>query len=282
MVIIKSTEWLKIAYGNGMYVAVGANALDSNIAYSTNGINWTPVDTIVYSIRAIAYGNGRFVAYAMGEHNNASNSDAYIGYSTNGINWTFTKLGYYIDYEKSDIIFAEGKFVACGKSKVVEYSTDGINWNSVTVVNYTMAYNKIIYGNGIYFAYEIKATQVRYAISTTGLNGTWTNGNLYSEKSITNLTDVVFNGEEFVLLATRTIYTTKDFKTFTKISSNLSGRNNGIIYKDGMYVVVGMQSSNSNAYLAYSTNLTEWTEMNPIKDEIGSTITGELNSALIM
>ena len=43
-----------------------------------------------------------------------------------------------------------------------------------------------------------------------------------------------------------------------------------------------MQSSNNNAYLAYSTNLTEWTEMNPIKDETGSTITGELNSALIM
>ena len=61
-----------IAYGNGMFVAVGA---DGKILYSSNGASWTAVpystiwqypyddsSTRTASIRAIAYGNGMFVA----------------------------------------------------------------------------------------------------------------------------------------------------------------------------------------------------------------------------
>lgn len=53
MAKVKNTKWYKIVYGNGVYVAVGSNAIDSNAAYSTDGINWIPVNTTVYSIQSL-------------------------------------------------------------------------------------------------------------------------------------------------------------------------------------------------------------------------------------
>lgn len=281
MAKVKNTQWNKIAYGNGVYVAGGSNATDSNAAYSTDGINWIPVNTTVYSIRSLCYGNGKFIAWAMGIHGNASNSDGFLGSSVDGKKWNFTKLGYYIDDIKSDIIFAENKFVACGRNKLVEYSTDGINWNSVIVVNYSMAYSKIVYGNGIYACFELKSSQVRYSMSSTGLNGNWKPGNLKSEHSISYLTDIVFDGEKFVLLSGDSIYTSTDLKTFTKVVGFDFGRMSALSYKNGLYVAVGMNDSNDNAYLAYSFDLTNWISMNPIIDSENITITDSINTVLL-
>ena len=281
MAKVKDTKWNKIVYGNGVYVAVGSNAIDSNAAYSTDGINWIPVNTTVYSIISLCYGNGKFIAWATGINGNASNSDGFLGSSVDGKKWNFTKLGYYIDDSKYDIIFAENKFVACGRDKLVEYSTDGINWNSVIVVNYSMAYSKIVYGDGIYACFELKSTQVRYSMSSTGLNGNWNPGNLKSEHSISYLRDVVFDGEKFVLLCTDNIYTSTDLKTFTKVVSFDFGRVNALSYKNGLYVAVGMNDSNDNAYLAYSFDLTNWISMNPIIDSENITITDSINTVLL-
>lgn len=281
MAKVKDTEWNKIVYGNGVYVAVGNNAIDSNAAYSTDGINWIPVNTTVYNIRSLCYGNGKFIAWAMGIHENASNSDGFLGSSVDGKKWNFTKLGYYVDGRKSDIIFAENKFVACGRNKLVEYSTDGINWNSVIVVDYSISYSKIVYGDGIYACFELKNTQVRYSMSSTGLNGDWNPGNLKSEHSISYLTDIVFDGEKFVLLCGDDIYTSTDLKTFTKVVSFDFGRMSALSYKNGLYVAVGMNDSNDNAYLAYSFDLTNWISMNPIIDSENITITDSINTVLL-
>lgn len=281
MAKVKDTQWNKIVYGNGVYVAVGSNASDSNAAYSTDGINWIPVNTTVYSIISLCYGNGKFIAWAMGIHGNASNSDGFLGSSVDGKKWNFTKLGYYIDDIKSDIIFAENKFVACGRNKLVEYSTDGINWNSVVVVDYSMSYSKIVYGNGIYACFELTSTQVRYSMSSTGLNGNWHSGNLKSEHSMSYLTDIVFDGEKFVLLCGDNIYTSTDLKTFTKVVNFDFGRMNALSYKNGLYVAVGMNDRNNNAYLAYSFDLINWISMNPIVDSKNITITDSINTVLL-
>lgn len=281
MAKVKNTKWNKIVYGNGVYVAVGSNVTDSNAAYSTDGINWIPVNTTVYSITSLCYGNGKFIAWAMGIHGNGSNTDGFLGSSVDGKKWNFTKLGYYVDDMKSDIIFAENKFVACGRDKLVEYSTDGINWNSVIVVNYSMAYSKIVYGNGIYACFELKSSQVRYSMSSTGLNGGWNSGNLKSEHSISYLTDIVFDGEKFVLLSGDNIYTSTNLKTFTKVVSFDFGRMNALSYKNGLYVAVGMNDRNNNAYLAYSFDLTNWISMNPIIDSENITITDSINTVLL-
>lgn len=282
MAKVKDTHWNKIAYGNGVYVAVGSNATDSNAAYSTDGINWIPVDTIVYTIRSLCYGNGKFIAWGMGIYGDASNTDGFLGSSVDGKSWNFTKLGEYVDDRKSDIIFVENKFVACGKERVVEYSTNGINWNSVTVVDYSIAYSKIVYGNGIYACFESRNTQVRYSMSSTGLTGSWKTGNLNSEHSISYLIDVLFDGEKFVFLCGDNIYTSTDLKTFTKVVSVYFGRMSAISYKNGLYVAVGMNNSNDNGHLAYSFDLTNWISMNPVIDSENITITDSINTVLLV
>lgn len=280
MAIVKNTNWRHLVYGNGMYVAGGENAIDSNIAYSTDGINWTPVDTSVYRIDSMAYGNGKFIACGMGKRGDASNTDVSMGYSNDGKSWSFTKLGYYTDYRKLDIIFVENKFVACGKKRVVEYSTDGVTWTPVTVVNYDEGYSIIVYGNGIYAAFDTAYSQGLYSMSTNLTSG-WTSGNLNTTNGIHNINDVIFNGEEFVLFANN-IYTSKDFKEFKKMYNGLPGRAITVAYKDGIYISAGLQGSSNKASLKYSTNLTEWTEINPIIDETGKTVTAQLEGVLIM
>lgn len=281
MAKVKNTKWNKIVYGNGVYVAVGSSVMDSNAAYSTDGINWIPVNTTVYNIVSLCYGNGKFIAWAMGIHGDGSNTDGFLGSSVDGKKWNFTKLGDYIDDRKYDIIFAENKFVACGRDKLVEYSTDGINWNSVIVVNYSMAYSKIVYGNGIYACFELSSSQVRYSMSSTGLNGDWKSGNLKSEHSISYLVDIVFDGEKFVLLYGNNIYTSTDLKTFTKVVNFDFGKMKALSYKNGLYVAVGMNDHNDNAYLAYSFDLTNWISMNPIIDSENITITDSINTVLL-
>jgi hypothetical protein len=78
------SQCANVAYGNGLWVAVGAGSL---IAYSSDGNNWTASATkggITTNGRGVAYGTngagvGRWVAVGEG---------GIIAYSSDGNNWT--------------------------------------------------------------------------------------------------------------------------------------------------------------------------------------------------
>lgn len=81
-----------IAYGNGRFVAVGANG---KIAYSTDGINWIALLDEAFgfsNILTITYGDDKFVA-GSGSSRIAYSSTLRIAYSSNGINWTPVSFG---------------------------------------------------------------------------------------------------------------------------------------------------------------------------------------------
>jgi photosystem II stability/assembly factor-like uncharacterized protein len=113
-----------IAYGNGLFVAVGNFG---RMAYSSNGVSWTDIDSPFGStssddIKTIAYGDGKFVAGdLMGN----------IAYSSNGIDWTAvasnpwlnTELNAYVSIRA--IAYGNGKFVAVGAWGKIAYSSDG-------------------------------------------------------------------------------------------------------------------------------------------------------------
>ena len=142
-----------IAYGGGKFVAVGNN---SEMAYSTDGINWTAVANTgftktnlsgnLYGIADIAYGGGKFVAVGGGNQ---------MAYSTDGINWTavantaFLPSLNVLGYDATNILcvtYGNGKFVAGGWCSVSQdrdehgaqmaYSTDGINWTPVDATTF--------------------------------------------------------------------------------------------------------------------------------------------------
>ena len=113
---------LGIAYGNGIYVAVGIpndNYITTcSILYSTNGINWNPVTSFTFSNGAIgvSYGNGIFVAVG-------SDTARGLATSQDGINW-ITPIGLPVSF--NCVTYGAGKWFAFNGIDTLYYSSD--NW----------------------------------------------------------------------------------------------------------------------------------------------------------
>ncbi len=158
-----ATDNVGLAYGNGVYVAVGAASASS----STSGTSWT-ARTIpslgAGSYSAVAYGNGTFVAISTG--NNAT------AYSSNGTSWT---AGGSLPSSTTwnSVAYGNGRFVAiAGSSRSVAISIDkGVSWAAVTPgLPTSTTWTRVAYGQGLFFAIASGGTTA--ATSPDGIN--WT------------------------------------------------------------------------------------------------------------
>lgn len=205
-----------IAYGNGLYVAVGAGPY---IQTSTNAITWTtrtnPFGTSIP--HTVTYGNGLFV---IGSGAASSNNAAAI--STDGITWTSQAIGsggltlfasgygngvYLVGgnvgaYTSNDgvtwtarttafggssfmyaITYGEGLYVIGGSSNgtapVIQTSTDGITWTTrASGMASGGSVAGLAYGNGTFVA-------VGNSVSTSTDGITWTTGAAYAGNAVT-------------------------------------------------------------------------------------------------
>jgi len=142
-----------IAYGNNTFVAVGNNG---EMAYSSdNGVTWTAVDTgtifeftrtgytYIADIRAIAYGNSKFVA--VGKHGKMATS-------TDGRTWTAVTDSTFGTGDIYTIAYGNGRFVAGGQGGMAT-STNGTTWTSVdTKTNQSGAVEAVAFGNDRFVA----------------------------------------------------------------------------------------------------------------------------------
>jgi hypothetical protein len=137
-----------IAYGNGLFVAIG-DRTSSNIALvitSPDGVTWTQRTTIMAGeMEDIVYHNGLFVA--VGSLPNSS--EGVIFTSEDGITWT---QRYTNGAGFNHIVYGDNKFVVTGGAFHTRFfvSTDGITWNQVAEVE-TVADN-IHYANNVFIA----------------------------------------------------------------------------------------------------------------------------------
>jgi hypothetical protein len=100
-------------------LAVFIVGYQNELAISSNGIDWTSIDTVVGIWRSIAWSPklGLFVA--------VSNSRSSIITSPDGLNWTEIS----VSFRYSGIVWSDiGIFVAVGTYGYMMYSNDGINW----------------------------------------------------------------------------------------------------------------------------------------------------------
>ena len=106
-------------------LTVAAYTLAFLWAYSLDGIVWVSITSpkASSSWKAIAYGNGRFVAVI-------ENTDI-SAYSVDGINWTQTTLP--VSSAWSSITYGSGRFVMVETNITSIYSFDGINWISSAI-----------------------------------------------------------------------------------------------------------------------------------------------------
>lgn len=155
-----STEmyWRSLAYGNGMYVAVG---LDRGwIMTSPDGKTWTKkqVGSVIW--KDIAYGNGIFIAI---------NGDGYFVTSTDGITWTSQKQVPNISRGYDIITFGNGKFVVAeGYRGNTQTTTDGVTWTTPNTNSGNNDWQDIAAGNGKFI---LVGSSGYIATSTDGI--TW-------------------------------------------------------------------------------------------------------------
>jgi len=119
--LAKETQFAKIVYGNGNFVAIKYNEYGT-MAHSTDGISWTELSqqqtTFNYKINGLAWGNDKFVA--IGNEN--------MAYSSDGLTWTQItfRFGRYNNGFFNSIAWGNDKFVATLTDGRMAYSSDGI------------------------------------------------------------------------------------------------------------------------------------------------------------
>ncbi len=137
-----------IAWGNGQYVAVGANGI---ILTSPDGVDWCPrtpnVATPQLDLNDVAWGNGRFVAVG---------DDCAILVSSDGLIWTRRELGYQGTlYGVSwclDRFLAVGAALCGGGGVAALFSSPvGAVWEAVRLEGQADVHD-VGYGNGRYVA----------------------------------------------------------------------------------------------------------------------------------
>ena len=112
-----------ITFAKGLYVAGGT--LDCLLAVSSDGLNWTPVQSTDGS-RAhlgITYGGGRFVVVGRG----GLLVPTRILSSTNGIDWQPADVPPTTNFLRA-VTFGNGKYVAVGDQGTILTSADAITW----------------------------------------------------------------------------------------------------------------------------------------------------------
>ena len=117
-------NWESVTYGNGTFVAVASNYLDTlsgyfsyQVASSTDGINWTMRQTAtsptpIQPWSSVTYGSGLFVAVS----SDGTSTTNQVMTSPNGINWTYGDAA--ASRQWKSVVFGGGKFVAVANNSV--------------------------------------------------------------------------------------------------------------------------------------------------------------------
>ncbi|MBI2514186.1 MAG: immunoglobulin domain-containing protein [Opitutae bacterium] len=261
----------EVAYGAGRFVAVSGNAA----RYSDDGVNWKyAVNPSAYSLGAVAYGNGLFVAV---------NSYTYSGYthytSTDGVTWTarnfigqgqtagFSGVAYLggqwlmwnggAIYRSSDginwsgtisngsvvasIAYGNGLYVGVGPWGTVATSSDGAVWSELTTRPTSQHFRKVVFGAGVFVAYAGDGTLWRSADGAEwGQFGTYPSG----------ITALAFAGGQFLAAHGGDLLTSLDGRTWQVAPGAL-------VNAGGSYRVVSNFLHAGGTWWA-STNVERW------------------------
>lgn len=236
MAVVGSKTWRSIAYGNGVYVAVG---LDGYTAYSTDGENWTIKTVGADSWYGISFGNGKFVTVGKSRK---------ITTTANGKTWTTVKqIGTSSVGNWLAIVYADGKFITSSSNGYGAISIDGVNWTSMKIAaDYTWSLSTITYGNGRFIASGMSNTY----ISTDG--ETWVKcANHVGCNAMT------YGAGRFVSVHIESgAYSTDNGETWTEVPITGGSYNwLGITYANGLFVAGGQ-----NGYITTSIDGVTWSQ----------------------
>ena len=176
----------------------------SGSSSSDGGMTWTVVTDSTFnfsevSFRAIAYGNGRFVA---------GGDRGIMAYSSDGRSWTAIedRTIWTQNVRRSggtsiyNIVYGNGRFVATGKGSGTDddnrmaYSDDGISWTRITSSAFgSNSIGNVAYGNGRFIA---GAGSGKIAYSTDGAS--WIQIALELNEGIIGIGNIAYGNGRFI------------------------------------------------------------------------------------
>ena len=178
--------WSGIAYGNGMFIAVGSPTTSNTsglVMKSSNGITWTQCSSVPINApwTSVCYGNGLFVITCGGAGSSGCIATAdgttftlSNGYANSGITKVAYGNGIFVGFNNNGqrsisldgnawtyisntlttpigIYFGNGLFVVFGSQYLFHTSPDGITWTQRTL-SMSSSYSAVCYGNGAFVA----------------------------------------------------------------------------------------------------------------------------------
>ena len=213
-------KFFDVAFGNGLFVAVGE---DATIQTSADGKAWNNRKVFFGKmLKSIAYGAGWFVA--IGE-------DGLFCRSSDGINWMQSSVGALRDY--NGITYANGQFMAVGNGGAVSTSKDGLLWTHQQLSNYQL--KSVAYGNGIWVIVGFDG------IVAWSFNGIMWQSNIIPSIYFNN---IAFGNGQFVAVGLEgKVLTSATGFTWTPRQSKASNHLNSILFTNGKFLAVGNMGS---------------------------------------
>ena len=169
--ISPNTGWIKIAYGNSVFV-VTSQGPNTNAAYSSDGTTWSNSSTANGNWYGLAFGAGTFVTVSQGLGGTGTTNAAT---TTNGVTWTTRTLP--STQMWNAVAFGNSTFVAISNAPsnvagtAAATSADGITWTARTFP-VSSGFPAIAFGNGVFVAQSGNWLSNLIYTSTDGI--TWT------------------------------------------------------------------------------------------------------------
>lgn len=225
-----------VAFGNGTFVAVGANYYGSpgTISTSADGVNWTAQQSGTPNyLSGVGFGQNAFVAVG---------DSGTILWSPDGARWANKSPG--IASRLFAVTYGNGVFAAVGSEGTILTSTNGNVWtNRVTGNNFIL--NGLAYGNNRFVAVGAGG---KVTTSSDGLN--WSNQN---SGTLGDLYKIVFAEGLFVAVGPGIIQTSTNGTAWT-LRSRLPAT--AVTYGNGMFLAV---DGPKGAGVIISPNGIDWT-----------------------
>lgn len=228
-----------VAYGNSVYVAVGASGY---IEKSTDGTNWTVVKNSSFlnvTYNRVAFGNGLFAAVT---------ADGKIVTSPDGTTWTQQTSG--TTNFLNDIIYANSMFIAVGNSNTALTSANGTSWTAINTGAAALDnLMNVVYGSGKFVigVRDDATSGSKVFYSTTGATNSWTGVTIANYASLNKVS--FLNTTFYVFTSNTNIYTSTNLTTWSSVSNSRLTTPNQVFfgYYDGSkYYLFG--SSQENGY----------------------------------
>jgi hypothetical protein len=246
---------------NASNITVGSNVFNnwilvsnnSNVSYSSDGINFSNPVVIGNYFRDIEYNGSNMCVAASYE-----NSDK-LFYSYNFQDWNLINQSL-MSHLINEIKYENGMWVACGVNNEhnLIYSFDGLNWFPCTTSNgYTsnLDFVSVAWGNGLW----VTGGDDYIYTSVNGIN--WYK--ISESFNFTEDTSIKYGNGLWVAGCganpiTPSIIYSHNGSNWLKADGSFNGETRNIAYGNGVWVAVGNSAENATTNIIYSTDGSNW------------------------